>query len=82
MKRLIGIFFIVQAVVTYLILDALNQISVSITEAAVHLESGGLTLSWSDNLPLVTYVFLIIIFILGVYFALAKEKKGEESSVE
>ena len=30
MKRLLGMFFIVQALVTYLILDALNQMSVSI----------------------------------------------------
>ena len=63
---------------TYLILDALNQISVSVSEAAVHMKTGGLTLSWSDDLPLVTYVFLIIIVILGIYFALAKEKKKGE----
>ncbi|WP_274307468.1 hypothetical protein [Solibacillus daqui] len=78
MKRLVGIFFIVQAIVTYLILDALNQLSVSISEAAVHMKTGGLTLSWSDDLPLVTYVFLIIIVILGIYFTLAKEKKKGE----
>lgn len=78
MKRLVGIFFIVQAIVTYLILDALNQISVSVSEAAVHMKTGGLTLSWSDDLPLVTYVFLIIIVILGIYFTLAKEKKKGE----
>ena len=78
MKRIIGVFFIVQAVLTYLILDALNQISVSITEAAVHMKSGGLTLSWSDELSFITYVLLILVVILGLYFTLTKEKLGKE----
>ncbi|MFS0876102.1 hypothetical protein [Solibacillus isronensis] len=79
MKRLVGIFFIVQALLAYLILDALNRLSVSITEAAVHMESGGLTLTWSDELPLVTYAFLIFVVIFGIYFTVTKEKKQEDA---
>jgi len=78
MKRIIGVFLIVQAVLTYLILDALNQISVSITEAAVHMKSGGFTLSWSDELSFVTYALLILVVILGIYFTLTKEKLRNE----
>jgi uncharacterized membrane protein YqhA len=77
MKRLIGILVIVQALLTYLILESLNNVSVSLTEAAVHMESGGLTLSWSDQLPFLTYAVLVIVVILGIYISLVREKKPE-----
>jgi len=34
----------------------------------------GLILSWSGELPLVTYVVLAIVIILGIYFILTREK--------
>ncbi|KIL43088.1 hypothetical protein [Jeotgalibacillus campisalis] len=77
MKRVVGIFLIIQTVLTYLILRALNQVSVSITEAAVHTKSGGLTLSWSDDLSAITYILLIIVVIPSIYLILAKNKKIE-----
>ncbi|WP_279381915.1 hypothetical protein [Metabacillus bambusae] len=42
------------------------------------MKSVGLTLAWSDELPFVTYAFLIIVVILGIYFTLSKEKQREE----
>jgi len=77
MKRLVGIIIVVQVVLTGFILYALNDISVSIKQAAVHMKSGGITMSWSDNLTSTSYISLIILGSLGVYLALAKEKNSK-----
>ena len=79
MRRLVGVFLIVQVVLTYLILNALNRLSVFVTDRALAMgEEDGLILSWSGELPLLTYVILAIVIILGIYFILTKgtnEKK-------
>lgn len=81
MRRLVGILLIVQAVLTYLILNALNRLSVFIIDRVLAMgEDDGLILSWSGELHLVTYVILAIVIILGIYFILTKgtnEKKKQ-----
>jgi hypothetical protein len=75
MKRAVGIFLIVQAILTYLITDTLYA---PIKEKITDMNTGITTVSY--NLPWtysVSYVISIIIFILGIYFILAKEKQRE-----
>lgn len=74
MKRLIGIIITVQVVLTFLILNALNDVSSSIKQAAVRLKSGDITMSWSNNLSITSYIILLAIGSIGVYLALVKEK--------
>lgn len=76
MKRIIGILIAVQVVLTGLILYALNDISVSIKQAAISTTSGGNTLSWSDNLSSLTYVILIVLGCIGLFFAFLKENNS------
>lgn len=73
MNKLVGIFIIVQVILTGLILNGLHAISNSILIAAVHQKRGINTISWSDNLSTITYVVLAVIVLIGLYLVLSKE---------
>lgn len=76
MRRLIGIILIVQAVLTYLILNELNRLSVFLIDLILFWgEDDGLVLSWSGELSWVTHVGLAIVIILGIYFILTKKRE-------
>lgn len=77
MKRMLGILIAVQVILTGLILYALNDISVAIKQAAIRTTSGGNTLSWSNNLSSITYVILIVLGCVGLFFAFLKEKNSK-----
>ncbi|MFJ7367545.1 hypothetical protein ACIQWQ_26115 [Peribacillus frigoritolerans] len=80
MKRAIGIFLTLSSLLTYLIVDMLydpvkNKISTT------DMNSGVTTTTVLYQYPLMYWVIcviLIITFIFGIYFILAKEKKYEE----
>lgn len=76
MKRIIGILIAVQVVLTGLILYALNDISASINQAAIRVTTGGNTMAWSDNLSGLTYITLIALGCVGLYFVFLKEKNS------
>lgn len=77
MKRLLGIFIAVQVILTGMILYALNDISVSIKQAAIRTAGGSVTMSWSDNLSGYTYAILIALGCVGLIFAFLKEKNSK-----
>ena len=74
MGKLLGIFTVVQAILTGLILYGLNSISNSILISAVHQKTGVNTISWSDRLDTSTYIILTAILIVGAYLIITKEK--------
>ncbi|MGA4722210.1 hypothetical protein [Fictibacillus nanhaiensis] len=76
MNKIVGIFIIVQVILTGLILNGLQAISNSILISAVHQKRGLNTISWSDNLSTVTYVVLALIVLIGFYLILLKEKSN------
>ncbi|MFJ7995558.1 hypothetical protein ACIQY5_26115 [Peribacillus frigoritolerans] len=79
MKRAIGIFLTLSSLLTYLIVDMLyDPVKETIT---TDMES---TVTVHYQYPLMFWVIcfiLIISFILGIYFILAKEKLYEECSL-
>ncbi|PJN90665.1 hypothetical protein [Bacillus sp. mrc49] len=78
MKRAIGIFLTLSSVLTYLIVDKLYD---PIKETETRKFSGATTVTVHYQYPLMFWVIcviLIITFILGIYFILAKEKLYEE----
>lgn len=79
MKRAIGIILIVQALLTYLIMDKLyDPIKIKAETTITNMNTGVTTVSYHYNLPWtysISYVIPIITFILGVYFILAKEEQ-------
>jgi hypothetical protein len=76
MKKLLGIFIVVQAILTGLILYGLNSISNSILISAVHQKNGVNTIAWSDNLDTSTYIILAAILIVGAYLIVTKDKNS------
>jgi hypothetical protein len=74
MKKLVGIFIVVQAILTGLILYGLNSISNSILISAVHQKTGVNTIAWSDNLDTLTYIVLVTVLIVGGYLIVTKDK--------
>jgi hypothetical protein len=76
MNKLVGIFIIVQVILTGLILNGLHAISNSILISAVHHKRGVNTISWSDNLSTITYVILAGIVLIGLFLILLKEKNN------
>ena len=76
MKKLVGIFIVVQAILTGLILYGLNSISNSILISAVHQKTGINTIAWSDNLDTSTYIILAAILIVGTYLIVTKDKNS------
>ncbi|CEG24998.1 hypothetical protein ACE8FZ_16630 [Peribacillus frigoritolerans] len=83
MKRAIGIFLTLSSLLTYLIVDMLYD-PVKETITTTDMESGVSTVTVHYQYPLMFWVicfFLIISFILGIYFILAKENLYEECSL-
>ncbi|CAH0289545.1 hypothetical protein SRABI84_04166 [Peribacillus simplex] len=80
LKRAIGIFLTLSSLLTYLILDMLdNPVKTKIT--TTDMNSGVITATVLYQYPLMYWVIcvtLIITFVLGIYFILAKEKQYEE----
>ncbi|MGG1218214.1 hypothetical protein ABE236_12245 [Priestia endophytica] len=77
MKRTVGIFLIVQSLLTYLIIDALNN-PIKVREEIIDVNTGVTTVSY--NLPFInsiSYGIPIISFILGIYLILTKGKQRE-----
>ncbi|MEH7443058.1 hypothetical protein V7201_12195 [Bacillus sp. JJ1122] len=77
MKELLGIFIVVQAILTGLILYGLNSISDSIIISAAHQKHPLNTLAWGGGLETSTYIVLGAIVIVGVYLILTKDNKGK-----
>ncbi|MDM5454309.1 hypothetical protein [Peribacillus simplex] len=80
MKRAIGIFLTLSSVLTYLIVDMLYD-PLKETETRKDMNSGVTIVTVHYQYPLMFWVIcviLIITFILGIYFILAKEKQYEE----
>ncbi|RAS72766.1 hypothetical protein [Priestia endophytica] len=79
MKRAVGIFFIIQSLLTYLIIDVLYapfKVKEKIT--MTDMETGVTTVSYSSPSEIhLIYVIPIITFILGIYFILARKRKQE-----
>jgi hypothetical protein len=76
MKKLVGIFIAVQAILTGLILHGLNSISNSILIAAVHQKTVVNTIAWSENLNTSTYILLAAILLVGVYLIVIKDQNS------
>ncbi|MCP3031546.1 hypothetical protein LF817_09310 [Halobacillus sp. A1] len=77
MKRVVGIFLSLSALLTYQIVDVLYY---PVEEKIIDNNSGITTVIY--NYPLMyrsICTVLIITFILGIYFILAKEKQRKES---
>jgi glucose uptake protein GlcU len=81
MRRAVGIFLIIQSLLTYLIVDALcDPFKIKEKDTMIDLDTGVTTVSYSYRLPGIyslSCVILIITFILGIYFILAEKKKRE-----
>ncbi|TXC81582.1 hypothetical protein FS935_22025 [Metabacillus litoralis] len=76
MKRAVGIFLSFSAILTYLLIDTLYY---PVEESITNDNSGVTTVTY--NYPLMYWLIcfiLIITFILGIYFILAKENQLEE----
>ncbi|KAB2488377.1 hypothetical protein [Priestia endophytica] len=79
MKRAVGVFLIIQSLLTYLIMNALYapfRVEESIT--ATDLNTGVTTVSHYNSLPGIyslSYAIPIITLILGIYFILTSKKK-------
>ncbi|MEH7382628.1 hypothetical protein V7138_19345 [Bacillus sp. JJ1533] len=72
MKRALGIFLIVQALLTYQIMNMLYD-RYKIREEMIDWNTGVTTVSY--NIPWIyslSYIIPIIMFIFGIYFILAK----------
>lgn len=80
MKRAIGIFLTLSSLLTFLIVDMLyDPVKNKITTTDMNSVVTTTTVVYQDPLMYwVICVILIITFILGVYFILAKEKKYQE----
>ncbi|WP_087973535.1 hypothetical protein [Oceanobacillus rekensis] len=75
-KLTVGIFLTLTAILTYLNLD---NIYFPVEEKITNMDTGVTTVSY--NYPSMYWaicVILIITFILGIYFILAKEKQPKE----
>lgn len=71
MIRAIGIFLSISAILTYLLIDSLYY---PLEEKITNHNTGVTTVTYNySSMYWLTCVFLIIIFILGVFFILAKE---------
>ena len=73
MKRVVGIFLSLSALLIYKIVDALYG---PVEEKITNMNSGVTTVTY--NYPSMYWaicVILIITFVLGIYFILAKEKQ-------
>ena len=81
MKELLGIFIIVQAILTGLILYGLKSISDSIIMAAAHQKNPLNTLAWGGGLETSTYILLGAIVIVGACLIISKDKKGKRNSL-
>ncbi|RAS78682.1 hypothetical protein [Priestia endophytica] len=79
MKRAVGIFFIIQSLLTYLIIDALYApFKVKDKITMTDMETGVTTVSYSSPSEIhLIYVIPIITFILGIYFILTRKRKQE-----
>ncbi|UOE58978.1 hypothetical protein HPB58_16800 [Priestia filamentosa] len=77
MKHAVGIFFIIQSLLTYLIIDALYApFKVTDKIVATDLKTGVTTVSYeSPGGVHLIYVIPMITFILGIYFILTSKKK-------
>ncbi|MFE4430900.1 hypothetical protein ACFRH9_28675 [Peribacillus butanolivorans] len=80
MKRAIGIFLTLSSLLTYLIVDMLyDPVEYKITTTDMNSRVTTATVHYQYPLMFwVICVILIITFILGIYFILAKEKQYEE----
>ncbi|UOE62463.1 hypothetical protein HPB58_09920 [Priestia filamentosa] len=81
MKRAVGIFLIIQSLLTYLIMNALYaRFRVKEKIITTDLKTEVTTVSHSNSLPGIyslSYAIPIITFILGIYLILARKKKQE-----
>ncbi|MFB5285376.1 hypothetical protein [Peribacillus sp. Hz7] len=80
MKRAVGIFLTISSLLTYLMMDVIYH-PVEEKIIKTDMNSGVTTVTVVHNFPLMYWVIcviLIITFILGIYFILAKEKQLEE----
>ena len=79
MKRAVGMFFIIQSLLTYFIMDALYA-PFKVTDEIIDtdLKTGVTTVSYESpgGIHLI-YVIPILTFILGIYFVLTGKKKRE-----
>ncbi|WP_019392449.1 hypothetical protein [Priestia filamentosa] len=81
MGRAVGVFFIIQSLLTYLIIDALYApFKVTDTIIDTDLKTGVTTVSYgsSGGIHLI-YVIPMITFILGIYFILTRKKKRKRA---
>lgn len=79
MKRAVGKFLTLTSLLMYLLIDAIYY-PVKETITRIDMNSGETTVTVINNYPLMYWVIcviLIITFILGIYFILAKEKELE-----
>ncbi|MFP7486237.1 hypothetical protein SFC65_18925 [Priestia filamentosa] len=79
MKRAVGIFLIIQSLLTYLIMNALySRFRVKESITSTDLNTGVTTVSHYNSLPGIyslSYAIPVITFILGIYFILVRKKK-------
>ena len=73
MKRTVGKFLIVQALITYLIFVVIvDKVYPPVVNEMINLNTGVTTVSYNWTYSL-RYVIPIILFILGTYFMLVKK---------
>ena len=76
-KDLLGYFFIVQAVITGIIVYSIQQLSDSIKASAAVISNGG-ELSWGTDFGMPIFVLLLLIAVAGIGLLLIVKKNKSE----
>ena len=74
MKKIIGIFLIVQTILFGMVIFQLERIYDRIAETAAYVYRKDGTLAMGAGLPEVYYILFVLLIILGIYVLFSKEK--------
>lgn len=73
MKEVTGYVLIAQAILTGVIVYSIFHLSDSIKESAAYLGSGEGNLGWGENLPIIIWIPLIVVALIGLFLIIKKK---------
>jgi hypothetical protein len=72
-RELLGYFLIAQAIITGVIVYSIQQLSVSISQSAAYIATQNGQISWSEEVPSLAFVSLVVVAVLGLFLVVIKK---------
>ncbi|WP_419887667.1 hypothetical protein ACN6MT_19785 [Neobacillus niacini] len=73
MRELLGYFLIAQVIITDVIVYSIQQLSASISQSSAYIATKTGLLSWSDEVPSLVLVSLVVVAVLGLFLVVIKK---------